>query len=296
MNLSLCAYYIMRISKKVISLLFVIILAVSVSAFATVAFAVEENANSSNNAIGNYGSNISNDYSQVAGSVSLSKSQITLGVNEKYTLVANIKNTNKDNQPIIWNVTDNSIISVENGSVTANAFGTAVVSAKLQNGSTANCTIKVLNAPTNISLNKTSITLGVGETFDLNSSLPAGCGAYSIVYSTNNSAVATVKALGGLVTAKSAGTAKITATTYNGKTVTCTVNVKKAPTSVALNKTSVTLGIGEIFDLNSSLPAGCGAYSVKYSTNNSSIATVKTSGGLVTAKSTGTAKITATTY
>lgn len=99
-----------------------------------------------------------------------------------------------------------------------------------------------------------------------------------------------------MVTAKSVGTATITATTYNGKKVSCVVTVKNAPTSISLNKTSITLGVGETFDLNSSLPSGQGAYSVKYSGNNSAVDDVKASGGLVTAKTVGTATIIATTY
>lgn len=110
--------------------------------------------------------------------------------------------------------------------MTAKKVGTATITAKTFNGKTATCKVTVKKAPTSISLNKTSLTLKVGEKFDLNSSLPSGCASYSVVYSSNNSAVASVKAAGGLVTAVKKGTAIITAKTYNGKTAACKVTVK----------------------------------------------------------------------
>lgn len=109
--------------------------------------------------------------------------------------------------------------------MTANSVGTALITAKAYNGIKASCIVTVKKAPTAIYLNKTSLSLTVGKTFDLNSSLPSGCASYSIKYSSNNSKVASVKSGGGLVTAVAPGTATITATTYNGKKVSCKVTV-----------------------------------------------------------------------
>lgn len=229
--------------------------------------------------------------------VYLNKTSITLGVGETFDLNSSFKNG--EGAYRIDYTTDNSYIADvawSGGLVTAKRAGTATVTATTYNGKEVICTVTVKNAPTELYLNKTSITLGVGETFDLNSSLKNGEGAYSIKYSSNNSRIADVKSSGGLVTAKNVGTATITATAYNGKKVDCIVTVKSAPSSVSLNKTKITLGVGETFDLNSSLPKGTAAYSIKYSSNNTTIADVKSSGGLVTAKNVGTATITATTY
>lgn len=230
------------------------------------------------------------------GSVVLSKTNFTMGVNESVKINASIIDTDNSTQVVNWLSSDTSVLTVDNGKVTAKKTGSAVVTASLSNGNYAECYVTIKNAPTSVTLNKTSLTLGIGETYDLNSKLPSGCGAYSIKYTTNKSSVATVKSSGGLVTAKKEGTTVITATTYNGKKVTCNITVKKAPTSVTLNKTSLTLGVGETYDLNSKLPSGTAAHSIVYSSSNSSVATVKSAGGLVTAKNTGTATITATTY
>ena len=230
-------------------------------------------------------------------SIVINKTKLVLGVGEQFNL-----NSSLPSGCASYNTaysTNNALVAdvvKDNGLVTAKAVGTAKITVKTYNGKTAVCVINVKKAPKSISLNKKQITLGVGERFDLNSSLPSDCGAYSIVYSTNNAKTADVKRAGGLVTAKAVGTAKITVKTYNGKTAVCVINVKKAPKSISLNKKQITLGVGERFDLNSSLPSGCGAYSVAYSTNNAKTADVKRAGGLVTAKAVGTAKITVKTY
>ena len=230
-------------------------------------------------------------------SISLNKKQITLGIGERFDLNSSLP-SGCGAYSIVYSTNNAKTADVKRagGLVTAKAVGTAKITVKTYNGKTAVCVINVKKAPKSISLNKKQITLGIGERFDLNSSLPSGCGAYSIVYSTNNAKTADVKRAGGLVTAKAVGTAKITVKTYNGKTAVCVINVKKAPKSISLNKKQITLGIGERFDLNSSLPSGCGAYSIVYSTNNAKTADVKRAGGLVTAKAVGTAKITVKTY
>ena len=231
------------------------------------------------------------------GTVTINRTALTLGVGEKFTLTAGIIDTNNDKQTIIWRSSNSKVAKVsKNGLVLAGGAGTAVITASLENGSKASCTVTVKNAPTAIYLNKTSLTLGVGEQFDLDSSLKNGEGARVIDYTSSNSLVASVQKAGGIVTAKMVGTATITATTYNGKTVTCTVTVKKAPTQLYLNKTSLTLGVGEQFDLDSSLKNGEGAYSIVYTSNNTSVASVKAAGGIVTANKAGTAVITATAY
>ena len=230
-------------------------------------------------------------------SIVINKTKLVLGIGEKFNLnsylpsgCASYNTAYSTNNAAVADVVK------DNGLVTAKAVGTAKITVKTYNGKTAVCVINVKKAPKSISLNKKQITLGIGERFDLNSSLPSDCGAYSIVYSTNNAKTADVKRAGGLVTAKAVGTAKITVKAYNGKTAVCVINVKKAPKSISLNKKQITLGIGERFDLNSSLPSDCGAYSIVYSTNNAKTADVKKAGGLVTAKAVGTAKITVKTY
>lgn len=229
--------------------------------------------------------------------VELNKTSLTLGVGESYTLIKSSP-TGTDLSAAVFTSSNQSVVKAESktGKITAVQTGSATVTVTTAGGASAFCTITVKKAPTTMSLNKTKITLGIGEVYDLNSSLGTGEGAYSIVYSSENTAVASVKASGGIVTAKSVGTAVVTATAYNGVKASCTVTVKFAPTSMTLNKTSLSLCVGESFDLNSSLPSGQASHSIVYSSSNTKVASVKASGGLVTAVNSGKATITATTY
>ena len=229
--------------------------------------------------------------------LTLSQAVLSLGIGEIYTLCCTLPDGS-----IASNISyssNNSLVArvdSKTGEVIAAGTGTAQITAKTSGGTKAVCNITVGYAPSSIVINKTKLVLGVGEKFNLNSYLPSGCASYNTAYSTNNALVADVVKDNGLVTAKAVGTAKITVKTYNGKTAVCVIDVKKAPNSISLNKKQITLGVGERFDLNSSLPSGCGAYSIVYSTNNAKTADVKKAGGLVTAKAVGTAKITVKTY
>ena len=228
-------------------------------------------------------------------SVSLNKSSLTIGFGERYTLQGAVSPAGTSY--LAWG-SDNENVAYANfnGTVFGIEPGTANIVLTTEHGYKKTCKVTVKKAPTSISLNKTSRTMGVGEQFDFNSSLPSGQASYTVDYSSDNAKVCEVKKSGGLATAKAPGTAMITAETYNGVTASAAITVKAAPTSMTLNKSSVTLGIGEQFDFDSKLPAGQGAGSIVYSSSNPSVCSVKAAGGLATAKATGTTVITATAY
>lgn len=78
---------------------------------------------------------------------------------------------------------------------------------------------------TSVTLNKSELSLEVGKTGQLSATvLPNSATNKSVSWSSNNEAVATVSSKG-IVTAKKAGTAMITATAVNGKSASCIVTV-----------------------------------------------------------------------
>lgn len=80
-------------------------------------------------------------------------------------------------------------------------------------------------AVTSVKLNRSALSLEVGETGKLSATvLPASAADKSITWSSSKTDVASVS-LNGTVTAKKAGTAVITATATNGKSASCTVTV-----------------------------------------------------------------------
>ena len=154
----------------------------------------------------------------------LSKSSMTMGVGEVYTISA-AAYPSYINQAMEWSSSDTSVAEVSQlGRITAKKTGTVYITVT-KGDEWVSCKVTVKKAPTSITLNATELTLEIGDTFDLNSSLPSGEGSYAIYYSSDNPSVASVKKAGGIVTAVAPGTANITAVTYNGKTVTCKVTV-----------------------------------------------------------------------
>lgn len=166
--------------------------------------------------------------------LSLNKTSMTMGLGESYILKTTIFPSGTKYKYIKWTSSNNSIAIVDsNGKITTKKTGTTKITAQTINGNQAICTIIVKKAPTSISLNKSSLLMGIGSNFDLNASLPSGTASYNIIYNSNNKNVAEVTSAGGIVSAKGTGTAVITATTYNGKKVSCTVKVNMAETEVA---------------------------------------------------------------
>ena len=231
-----------------------------------------------------------------ASQITLNRSTAVLGVGESFKITATVTPQNAVAEVTYQSSNVNAVKVLSDGTVRAVGIGEARITVMTDNGKAAYCNVTVRRAPGSVSVSKSKVTLGVGEKYRLSCTLPYGTAANGFIYSSSNSSVVRVDKKTGEFTARGVGTAKLTVRTYNGKTAVCTVTVKEAPKSISLNKRQITLGIGEEFDLDSSLPSGCGAYSVKYSTNNSEIAAVRAGGGLVTAKAVGTAKITVKTY
>lgn len=145
-----------------------------------------------------------------------------------------------------------------------------------------------------ISLNSNSITLDVSKPHQLTATVtPANATDKSVTWSSSNTSVATVNN-SGLVTAKSPGTVTITCKANDGSGVsaTCTVTVVILVENITLNNSSVTLEESKTHQLTATVtPSNATDKSVTWSSSNTSVATVSSS-GLVTAKTAGTATIT----
>lgn len=148
-----------------------------------------------------------------------------------------------------------------------------------------------------ITIYPTSLTMDIGDTQTLQyqfspiNSNPAA----EVAFSSSNPSVVMVD-LYGKITAKSAGTATVAATTNYWTTAICEVTVNPMlATSISLNKASVSLPVGSTQTLTATvLPADATDKSVTWTTSDENIATVDTNGN-VTAVSKGIATITATT-
>ena len=147
---------------------------------------------------------------------------------------------------------------------------------------------------TGVSLNHNALTLNVGDTNTLTATIsPSNATNQSVIWSTNNSSVATVS--NGVVTAVSTGSAIITVATVDGNyTATCSITVSDrtiSVTGVSLSTHSVEMSsIGETYTINYTIsPANATNKNITWSSSAPTVATIEDY--LITAKGDGTAII-----
>ena len=116
---------------------------------------------------------------------------------------------------------------------------------------------------TDLSINKTVLTLGKGENFKLTAN-------QAVSWRTSNSKIATIDKNGNV---KAVGTGKVWLTVKSnaGQEKTCTLTVKKAPTWVKLNKGVLTLKVGQTGSLSASVASDAGCAKRTFRTSNSNI-------------------------
>lgn len=134
---------------------------------------------------------------------------------------------------IDYQVSDDKVVSLEGGKLTALSQGKATVTATAYNGIKAVCQVSVSKAPESLLYNG-DITICVGRSKELRPSLPDGCAASVITYETSNPDVLKIESNGN-ATAVAEGEADITATAYNGVSATCHVVVETIPYYVRPN-------------------------------------------------------------
>ena len=150
-----------------------------------------------------------------------------------------------------------------------------------------------------VSVSPSELTLTEGDNSSLSLVItPSNASVKTVSWKSSSPTVATVSQ-SGRIDALAEGTTLVTVTTEDGgKTASCAVTVKAKviPVSgITLDKTSLNMTEGDEQTLSASItPSNATDKSVTWSSSNSSVALVSSS-GVVTAKSAGTATITVTT-
>ena len=227
--------------------------------------------------------------------IKLALSAITIGVGEKVKYKVYV---DKDAvcSEYIWKSGNESVFKVDqNGNIKGVKAGTAKLYCYTYNYKSrtpyirADAKITVKKAPASISFNKTNLVLGVGEKFDLNLKLPSGADCYKKTTSLSEGGIVKV-GKGMVITAKKTGTATFKVTTFNGKTGTCKITVKKAPTKIACKPTTVKLALKQSYQLSPYVNKGAVCSSYIYKTTNANVCTVNAK-GLVKVKDYGSCYI-----
>ena len=190
---------------------------------------------------------------------------------------------------------NSDVVSVApDGTVTALSMGTTKITATTFNKKKASCTVTVVPAPAEISLDRQSAVIAVGQRFALKSALPVGT-ASALKWESDAPECVAVDGSGTL-TALAEGEAKITAETYNGHLATCDITVLPSPSSLEVSPAAVAICVGEsdialdaVFDVGR-LDGG-----VTFKSGSTKIAKVGPM-GVITGVKTGKTSIRVTSY
>lgn len=161
----------------------------------------------------------------------LNTTEISLFVNDNFTLSAKIYPSYANNHSIKWESSNEAIVEVdESGKITAKALGVAQITAITNNNLSTTCLVIVKPIlATGITLNLQNMTLSTGETKKLTATVtPNNVTNGSVVWSSENEDIAAVDK-DGYVTAISMGSTKIiaSATDDSGVSAECAVVVSK---------------------------------------------------------------------
>ena len=232
----------------------------------------------------------------------LEKEEIIVNVGEEFALAyhsAPYSGVEAEFKSITWESTNPDVAEVDSeGNVNTKATGTAdiILTSTTKSGYThqAICKVTAVKPTESITLNKTAVNIGVSQKYALAATVtPDGASQY-IKWSTSDKYIATVDQ-SGVVTGKRTGTVTITAKTWDGKKVTCKVNVKRAPESIQLDRETLTMNALSTYQFTKTLSDKNSATSYKWESSNPDVVKVYSTGKIVSLAP-GTAVITVTTH
>ncbi len=239
---------------------------------------------------------ISNVTTVAVTGVTLNETAVSVAKNASLTLVATVLPTNATNKNITWSSSNENVATVDGGVLTIKSVGSTTITVTTEDGSkTATCDVTVTDIlATNVIIDN-SLSLTIGETGTISATVLPKDASQSVTWASDNESVATVDA-SGKVTAVSAGTANITATSTDGTNLTsdpCVVTVSNVSISkVVLDKSSMVLRVGSTATLNASIEPTNATNKELIWSSSKDFATV--SNGVVTAVAVGSTTITAT--
>lgn len=237
----------------------------------------------------------------------LSEKSVTLGIREpvkgkpiagSVQVTATVTPDEAYDKSVTWTSSDESVVKVADGLITAVGGGSATVTATANDGSGVKATVKVkvVRGAETIQLDVYSLTLARGKSSTVKAIIgPENAGNKNVVWASSDESVATVSAKG-VVKGVGAGTCVITATTTDGSNLTakCSVTVNEPVTKLTPSQKTVYMKEGESYTPSvTAEPAAATNKTVLYTSSDPLVVEVA-SGGVLKANSYGTVTITAT--
>ncbi len=225
-----------------------------------------------------------------------------LGIDKFAYLEATVSTPNATNQNVAWTSSDEDVVTVnQKGKITGHKLGYATITATALDGSEveATCDVRVVVPASSVSVNYATISLLVGQTKKIKVSIkPDNATFKTAKWSTSDGDIAVVDD-DGLIIAKKAGSATITAEAKDnsGKKalVYVTVYDRIASSGITLQDKKVVLLPGEEKMVQMVLIPANSNDQATWSTDNAAVARVDKKTGKITARATGVAYVTAMT-
>lgn len=193
--------------------------------------------------------------------VSVNKNKVTLTEKKKFTIKTTVLPSNAANKSVTYKSSNTSVATVSSkGVITAKKAGKAVikVTAKDKSKKSATISVTVQKAEVlvkNVLADKFLVTLKEGEKTNLTVSVsPSNATNKGVVYQSSDASIATVDQ-NGEVTAKKAGTCKITVTAIDGSNKSDTVSIRVVSKTTIPPEENVTPG-GSVNPGGSITPGG----------------------------------------
>ena len=208
---------------------------------------------------------------------------------------------------ITWTSSNTAVATVDStGKVTAvgipagETYGEAIITAQSSNPSVfSTCTIRVLQSVliTSLTLNKSELALNVGDEETLTvTGTPSNATNKVLLWTSSNPEVASVNAGKVIAASKGSTVIRAEATDGSGKFVSCVVTVNNIQIlNVYLDKSSLDLSEGDTATIAATVfPSNATTKTLKWTSSNTSVATVDSKGNVVAGATKGYAIITAT--
>ena len=183
-----------------------------------------------------------------------------------------------DNSKATATIVDNKV------RITGVGAGTTKVTVKDSQNKTAEISVTV--SPRNLTVEKMRVELNAGANTLV--AITNGNGGYTVDSEDNNKVMAKIEGNGIRITAKAAGTTKVTV--KDGQNKTAEISVTVSPHNLAVEKMRVELNAGA--NTLVAITNGNGGYTAVSEDNNKVTAQIESNGIRITAKAAGTAKVT----
>lgn len=234
---------------------------------------------------------------RVVQTISVSPHYLTMKKGDVKNLQVILTPDNATNKTLMYISSDENIVKVENGKVTALQVGTATIRVRSDSGQVDTCTVEVKEdvvEATSVQVSPTSRKLMVGETLQIQSSVtPKNATNQQVTYASSNTLVAFVNDEG-LVQATGKGTCEIVITTSSGASNKVQLTVEEPTIAVSdleVSPVSYQGTVGQAFSIATRLlPDNASDKTVHYQSNDTSVASVNQV-GMVSLKKEGATTI-----